>query len=284
MEQTKTEIINLDTKKPLPEDYACDCAYCKQYKGMLIRENGKLYNRNERRQYMEWNRVGGAGHINPTPLHIARWAIQKLTKEYDYVIDPFLGTGTTAVEAVNHLRYPAGCEIDTIDLCYRNITKNIPEETDISALLSNVHQGDARNIGTFLRKIPPAQLVILHPPYSGDEQANAKYDKAVVENMAFMKESSKYWSDMKLIFDSCIDLLAPGGYVVIGIKEMMRNKKWWDLHIKFNNIIMSEDRRMKFNGMILLPHYPRTLHLNTYFKRWGVHPSYYQTISIFKKR
>jgi tRNA G10 N-methylase Trm11 len=279
LQALKTEPILL-RKHPLPEDYVCQCGYCKKYKGMLIREDGSYYNRNERRNYMIFKQgEGGAQHINPTPLHIARWAIQKFTKPGDWVLDPFIGSGTTAVEAINNERNAWGTEIDTAVLARQNVLENKHQGALGEA---QIYDTDARKIWAYSTKMPRPQLVVLHPPYSGDEQSNAKYDPSVKGNLAFLKESDAYWNTMTDIFTSCISTLKVGGCVVIGVKEMMKNKKWWDLHIKFNNIIVDFDN-MSYKGMVLLPHYPRTLHLNTYYKRWGVHPSYYQTITVWRK-
>jgi len=283
LKQLKTERINLSRDKPIPEDYACNCYFCTKYKGMLIKPSGELYNRNIRRQYMVYKHGdGGAQHINPTPLFIARWAIQAMTKPGDWVLDPFMGTGTTAVEAVNNSRNAWGTELDTCELAIENIKNNQKQGATGKAYI--VH-ADARKLWAYKREHTHPSLVILHPPYSGDEQANAKYDKSVKDNLAFLKESDLYWQTMGGIFQQCVEILKPGGYIVIGVKEMMRNKAWWDLHIKFNNLLLEEYGMdcMNYKGMVLLPHYPRTLHMNTYFKRYGVHPSYYQTITIWRK-
>ncbi len=274
----KTEKINLNREYPLPEEYACECEYCQQYKGMLIRKDGSMYNRNERRDYMVFRHGGGgAQHINPTPLHIARWAVQKFTHEGDWVLDPFAGTGTTIVEAINHGRNGLGIEIDTWKVAQFNVEHNGVDGTE-----GVIIHDDARKLWKHVHdRGEDFQLVIFHPPYSGDEQSNAKYDRSVSGNMAFMKESKEYWRDMKHIFLSCYNVLKKKGIAIIGVKEMMRNKEWWDLHIRYADLLKGIG--MKYKGMVLLPHYPRTLHLNTYFKRYGIHPSYWQTIMVFQK-
>ena len=277
-----TERIHLNTTTPLPETYGCNCEYCELYKGMLIRPNGSYYNRNDRRKYYIYRHgAGGAGHINPTPLHVARWAIQTLTIPGDWVFDPFLGSGTTAVEALNHQCKFVGIELDTYELAYENIKltfplrkKYIPDQQDQLFIL----EGDARK--EIYNVDQPIKLTILHPPYSGDEQSNAKYDRSKEANMAFMKENVQYWQDMDTLIHEIFDRTVHSGFAVLGVKEMMRNKSWWDLHIKFCNILAFY---FQYRGMVLLPHYPRTLHMNTYFQRWGVHPSYWQQIYVFKK-
>lgn len=288
---SRTEEVFLDRRVKLPDTYACDCFYCQQYKGMLIRPGtpktkAHFYNRNERRDYMLYKHGGGgAQHINPTPLHIARWGVQSLTEKGDIVIDPFTGTGTTAVEAMNHGRGFVGTEIDTIDVARINVENNWQQFASKQTRRPDhghikVYHDDARNLWKHLRGIS-AQLMVLHPPYSGDEQSNAKYDKSVDRNLAFLKESDEYWRIMSTIFEHGVNALKTGGWAIIGVKEMMKAKKWWDLHIKYSNILMELD--MEYRGMVLLPHYPRTLHLNTYYNRYGIHPSYYQTVTMFKK-
>ena len=278
-----TEQIYLDRGVYLPDTYRCDCEYCEQYKGMLIREDGSYYNRNDRRKYYVYRHgAGGAGHINPTPLHVARWAIQTFTKPNDWVLDPFLGSGTTMVEALNHGRSCIGIELDTVKLAHKNVdlTRPLREKHKYIMKVDRFHilEGDAREQIRNIRQ--QIKLTILHPPYSGDEQSNAKYDRTKNANMAFMKENDQYWRDMDDLFNRIWQLTVDRGTAVLGVKEMMRNKKWWDLHCRFCDLLAY---RFKYKGMVLLPHYPRTLHLNTYYKRWGVHPSYWQQIYVFRK-
>ena len=278
---TRTEKVHLLTNAPLPDTYSCQCKYCQEYKGMLIRPNGEKYNKNDRRKYYHFEQgAGGAGHINPTPLHAARWAIQRLTKPGDWVCDPFMGTGTTAVEAINHKRKAIGTELETGTLARANCEMQKWDGAEYK-----IYDDDARNIGNHLDKLNQENnqklaLTVYQPPYSGDEQSNAKYNRDYGDNLAFLKESQAYWDTLKGIMKATTDATKDGGYAIICVKEMMRNKAWWDLHIKLSDLMGSQ---MHYKGMVLLPHYPRTLHLNTYFKRWGVHPSYYQTITIFKK-
>jgi len=70
---------------------------------------------------------------------------------------------------------------------------------------------------------------------------------------------------------------------VLGVKDMMRNKKPYLLHNLFGEIL---NKFFKFEQMVLLPHYPPTLFMNTYQKRWPevkLIPRY-QTILVFRKK
>lgn len=275
----------------LPDDYYCRCTYCQLYLGELRPADGSYYSRLERRKYYDQIERGKGGHIAKTPLHVARWAIQTYSKPGDWVLDPTIGAGTTAVESLLQERNVAGMEIEYGDVLQANIKKAIHD-----GVKAKIGLGDARNIGEFLGD-QKFQLVINNPPYSGDVsmpspkgdlrgkehrhlETKFKYDKDL-PNLAFLKEGDEYWREMKAIYGACIDHLTPRGHFVTGIKDMMRDRQPFPLHCDFCDLLASLG--MTFVGTALLKHYPGTLFLNTYFKRYGVHPPYYQTISVFRK-
>src|SRR6266571_2195336 len=109
-----------------PSDYHCTCDYCTRPIGELRRADGEYYSRLERRGYYsdaETRREDGSGHIAKTPLHIARWAIQQYTKIGDWVLDPTIGAGTTAVEALTQGRSVAGMELEYGEVLRANVQK-----------------------------------------------------------------------------------------------------------------------------------------------------------------
>ena len=65
---------------PPPGNYHCGCEHCRASLGELKRPDGTYYSRLERREYYDKAEKGGGGHIAKTPIHIARWAVQKFTK------------------------------------------------------------------------------------------------------------------------------------------------------------------------------------------------------------
>jgi DNA modification methylase len=62
-----------------------------------------------------WTDVPGAstrGHPAPFPLGLASRLVRMFSFVDDTVLDPFVGTGTTVLAAVNHQRHAIGVEID----------------------------------------------------------------------------------------------------------------------------------------------------------------------------
>lgn len=281
-----------------PADYHCTCQYCSRVIGEL-RPNGgtdEYYSRLERRQYYSPVEKGKGGHIAKTPLHIARWAIQQYTKPGDWVIDPTIGAGTTAVEAITQGRNVAGMELEFTHVVDANVEKACHEHSGQQAMVGH---GDARNIERdLLSQMNGTEFTLLvnNPPYSGDVsmpspkgklrgkehrhlETRFDYDKEL-PNLAFLKEGQEYWDTMRTIYSACFGRMAKGSHVVIGIKDMMRNRQPFLLHRQFCDLLT--DMGCEFVGTAFLKHYPGTLFLNTYEKFYGVKPPLYQTISVFR--
>lgn len=294
------ELVRL-AKKQTPDDYHCTCAYCQKVIGELRPADGSYYSRLERRQYYAKTEKGKGGHIAKTPLHVARWAIQTYSEPGDWILDPTIGAGTTAVEAITQGRSVAGMELEYGEILKDNLAKAL--EGAPKSVEAMVGQGDARNIRDFLKPMGKKMfsLVVNNPPYSGDvsmpspaKEGRGKEFRALetrfdyrkdLPNLAFLREGSEYWETMEKIYKACIDRLKPGGHFVIGIKDMNRNWEPFLLHRDFCDLMTSID--MKFVGTAFLKHYPTTLHLNTYHNKKGnvnhVRAPLYQTISVFQK-
>jgi len=279
------EKICLKKGKILPSDYVGASGYAEKYRGELIRPDGTHYNRTEKNSY--YSPMEKTRHPAKTPIHIARWAIQEFTREGDWVLDPTVGTGTTLVEALRLKRNAVGMEIEFVDLILDNVKMNNPFGKRCIIL-----HGDARNIGKNLSRMK-FSLIINNPPYSGDvrqydmaSRCEEKWDNKTIgydpkyNNLAFLKENKEYWSTLESIYSQCIGHLAPGGRFVIGVKDMMRNREPFKLHEMIGDIL---SKYLAYEFMVVLKHYPPTLHLNTYEKKFGATPPLYQTILVFRK-
>lgn len=295
-EYSKTEKINLKPLSKLPKDYHCSCIFCKnpKFMGILIRPNGVYYNKHERKKYY----VDIRKHVAKTPLHLTRYLIQNYSKPGDWVLDPTIGSGTTAVEALNHGRKVAGVDIQYKQLILDNIKHNQANKKDYI-----IESGDARDMPKFLKKWGiQFDLIINNPPYEADQceggmiwevKQGIKTEKERVylygqmkKNLAFLK-GNMYLDTVGKIYFDCLPSLKNGGYFCIGVKDMIKGGQPYLLHYQLGWTLYNFSQ-LKYVGMILLPHYPPTLFMSTYNKRFGgrfkhVKVPRYQTILIFKK-
>ena len=287
----RAETVNLNAGV-IPDDYHCRCHYCTKTIGELRHPDGSYYSRLERREYYSPTEKGEGGHIAKTPLHVARWAIQQYSAPGDWVLDPTIGAGTTAVEALTQGRNVAGMELQYERVLTDNIELHAGENQAV------IQVGDARKIGVFLAGMDRRfQLVVNNPPYFGDQSMPSPssegrgkefYDKETkflydqtLPNLAFLKEGPEYWETMRDIYGQCAEWLVPGGHIVIGVKDQMRRRQPDQLHEKLADVLAGLD--LEFVGTTFLRHHPGTLHLNSYGKRYGVEPPKYQTITVFRR-
>jgi DNA modification methylase len=280
-----------------PADYHCTCEYCRKVIGELRPNEREHYSRLERREYYapeEKRKEDGTGHIAKTPLHVARWAVQQYTRPGDWVLDPTIGAGTTAVEALTQGRSIAGMELEYGSVLKANITCALGNYNARQyATKVKVAQGDARNIKTFLdgAGMPDHyQLVVNNPPYSGDVSAYPKRDKEgrvtenaqylydkTLPNLAFLKENDEYLDTLHTIWQECAAHLAPGGHFVIAVKDMVRGGQPYLLH-KILCELLEDSMGLEFSGTAFLRHHPGTWYLNT-----NKTAPQYQTINVFRK-
>ena len=69
------------------------------------------------------------------PSSIARWAIERFTREGDTVYDPYLGSGTTAVEAVLLGRHAVGCDINPFALWLTRTKLALPHQLNYEKIV-----------------------------------------------------------------------------------------------------------------------------------------------------
>mgnify|MGYP002516792831 FL=1 len=71
------------------------------------------------------------GHPTPKPVHIIRTLIENSTQEGDVVLDPFMGSGTTAIAAIRSNRHYIGFELseEYHKTCIKRIKREAQEQT-----------------------------------------------------------------------------------------------------------------------------------------------------------
>lgn len=100
------------------------------------------------------NHVEKTGHPCQFPVELIERFVLSLTKEGDWVLDPFLGTGTTVVAAVRHKRRGAGAE--TVEKYVRLARQRIQQEIAGTLRTRPMHKPvyDPEEAGNSLRIAP----------------------------------------------------------------------------------------------------------------------------------
>jgi hypothetical protein len=87
---------------------------------------------------------------------LPRFFIQRLTKAGETVYDPFMGRGTTLVEAALLGRIPYGCDVNPLSACLTRPRLEPPTLSEVAARLAKVDWGDSD-------EFPEDLLVFYHP-------------------------------------------------------------------------------------------------------------------------
>jgi DNA modification methylase len=253
--------------------------YCHPNKwlGVLEGENGERLNKNVRNKYYP---KMNSKHIAKTPLHAIRWAIDTFTNEGDTILDPFAGSGTTAVEAFVQDRKFVGVEYEFFhEVLVPTVEYFLPDasysvfEGDSELQLDNIKDGSCALVN-FSNPYPDGGD---HTKGIGDNNT-LSYKKG--GNSGLMKSNDLYWQKMKAIQDKSCQKLKVGGHAIFVIKDMMKKKQVWQLHKMLADLMPDN---MEHIGTIALDHYPRSLFMNTYENFHGTRPPLEQVCPIFKR-
>lgn len=178
---------------------------------------------------------GSAYHGNFVP-QIPRQLIQRYTKPGDVVIDPFLGGGTTLIEARRQGRHGIGIELNPEVLmeAAQNIgSEPWPSEVH-TGLYTELCEGDARSfdLSKTMQKAgwTSAQLVIMHPPYhdiikfSEDDPSDLSHAASVADFLHMFGEcvdNTCQWLDKgRYLAVVCGDKYVKGQWVPLGFQVM----------------------------------------------------------------
>ena len=176
-------------------------------------------------------------HPATYPISLARKCIDLFTHEGELVVDPFVGSGTTLVAAMDANRNAVGFDLQQkyIDLCEDRLSQSslLTQTKQISVL------ADARDINKYLPE-QSISLALTSPPYAnllnrkrknksrrGDLRANEQLGK--VEQYSQDEKDlgilplDKYKQAMADVYKDLLPLLKPKAHCVINVPDM-----WWE--------------------------------------------------------
>ncbi|MCR4317107.1 MAG: DNA methyltransferase [Planctomycetes bacterium] len=166
----------------------------------------------------------GAGHKleyhgNFVP-QIAEQLILRFTKEDDVIIDPFLGAGTTAIEALEHRRRTIGIELkDDLAEQVRSRLRSLGADKDDARIIT----GDSASSATWaevdksLESMDAGQagFAILHPPYHDIIKFSERE-----EDLSNLSSADEFVEKFKVVAGNALARLGKGRFcaVIIGDK------------------------------------------------------------------
>ncbi len=178
-------------------------------------------------------------HPATFPESIVEGFINFFTKEGDWVLDPFLGTGTTLVAAKRLKRHGVGIELYAD---YVNYAKEALSSID-GATQSRILQGDSRDILPRLSKMdaPRFSFCITSPPYWCQLMSNHERNQyRVANNMKTYYGNDKcdlgnitnyeaFLEEQKKIFAQVYEVARKNAYLVVITNNVYRNGRLYPL-------------------------------------------------------
>ncbi len=182
-----------------------------------------------------------AGYWGNFVPQIPNQLLRRFTKKGDWILDPFLGSGTTLIEAQRLGRNAIGIELSKKVL--EQTKKTISKEKNIDSVEIKLINGDSSHIdiksclNQFGRK--SFQFQIYHPPYwdiikFGENKFDLSNAKSLND---FLKSFGK-------ILDNCLPYLDKNRFAAVVISDKYSNSEW----VPLGFLVMQEFLK---RGMIL---------------------------------
>ncbi len=168
----------------------------------------------------------GSFHGNFVP-QIPNQLLKRYTKAGDWVLDPFLGSGTSLIESRRLGRNAIGLEINpqTALLAQQNLDNAkefLKPENQAKAIIENA-DSTAADYKEILAKqnINKVQLALLHPPYwdilKFGEQEN---------NLSNIEDLKQFLDAFKVILEKTYEVLENRRYMALIIGDKYQNSEW----------------------------------------------------------
>lgn len=144
--------------------------------------------------------------------YIPRNLLLRYSKKGDLVLDPFIGGGTTAIEAKLLGRDCIGIDVNpnSIERCKSKCDFNYPQAGNVSIRL-----GDARDI-SFLQD-QSVDFICTHPPYADIITYNED-----LENDLSRLPIIPFLAEMEKVADECFRVLKKGKFCAVLIGDMRK--------------------------------------------------------------
>lgn len=166
----------------------------------------------------------------------------RYTKKEDWVIDPFVGSGTTLIECRRLGRNGIGIELNPY--VAREAKNLIKKENNANNIVTDVINGDSRKVD--LREtldkfgVRQVQLLIMHPPYHDIIRFSKSNDD--LSNASSTEDFIKMFGE---VLDNTTPYLEKGRYLGIVIGDKYYKGTWIPLGFYIMNEVLKRDFTLK---------------------------------------
>jgi hypothetical protein len=191
-------------------------------------------------------------HGNFIP-QIPNQLIRRFSKQGDVILDPFLGSGTSLIEAQRLNRIGIGVELqEEISELAKSLIYSEPATGESSTQI--VLTGDSKSpeirskVQKELKKLGRefVQLMLLHPPY--DDIIKFSEDPRDLSNM---KSTDFFINAFGDIIENLTPLLSKNGHLAIVIGDKYSNSEWVPLGFELMNETRNRCNELKLKSTII---------------------------------
>jgi len=168
--------------------------------------------------------------------------LRRYTKKGEWVLDPFLGSGTTLIECKRLGRNGIGIELN--DKVIKLAKDNLRKEKNINKIKTKAIKGDSKKVDLKSElkklKIDSVQFVLLHPPYW--DIIKFSKNKSDLSNASSVKDFLNMFG--KIIDNTC-SVLDKGRYLAIVIGDKYSDGEWIPLGFYVMQEVMKRGYKLK---------------------------------------